>query len=322
MASGSAAAALGNWTWAADDRLTRRCQPEQPMSRSWVPVLSGLTAARELRKSGVKVCVVEARARVGGRTLDHPIVGGHVVEGGGQWIGPGHTRILSLAKELGVATFPSYFDGKMVISILGVRIFRNDDEADSADMKHVKHILESFAKTVPLDAPWSAEHAREWDDQTVADWLEKNTRDEETKQTFRINLATELGSPSKISLLYYLFFIHSAGSIRAHDYEALERRFQGGPQSLSAKLAEALGEDLVLSSPVMRITSDGRTGVELESKRIKLKARRVVVAMMPADTRRIEFTPVLPPERRGLVNGWRGQSSIKVNAVYDKPFWR
>ena len=44
--------------------------------------------------------------------------------------------------------------------------------------------------------------------------------------------------------------------------------------------------------------------------------------MMPADTRRIEFIPMLPPERRGLVNGWRGQPSIKVNAVYDKPFWR
>ena len=212
--------------------------------------LAGLTAARELRKQGVKVCVLEARPRVGGRTLDHAIGGSHVVEGGGQWVGPGHTRILSLASELGVATFPSYFDGKMVISILGVRLYRKDDQTDSADMKRVKHIFETFATSVPLDAPWSAEHAREWDDQTVADWLDKNTRDEETKQSFRINLATELGSPSKISLLYYLFFIHSAGSIHAHDYEALERRFVGGSQSLSAKLADSLGDDLVLSSPV------------------------------------------------------------------------
>ena len=116
---------------------------------------------------------LEARPRVGGRTLDHPIGDGHVVEGGGQWVGPGHTRVISLAKELGVATFPSYFDGKLVILILGVRLFRKDDEADSADMKRVKHILETFARSVPLDAPWSAEHAHEWDNQSVADWLEK-----------------------------------------------------------------------------------------------------------------------------------------------------
>ena len=89
------------------------------------------------------------RPRVGGRTLDHPIGGGLVVEGGGQWIGPGHTRILDLAKELGVATFPSYFDGKMTISILGVRLLRKDDEVDSPDMKRVKHILEAFGAVGP-----------------------------------------------------------------------------------------------------------------------------------------------------------------------------
>jgi monoamine oxidase len=60
-----------------------------------------------LRKKGVKVCVLEARPRVGGRTLDHAIGCGNVVEGGGQWVGPGHTRVLALARELGITTFPS-----------------------------------------------------------------------------------------------------------------------------------------------------------------------------------------------------------------------
>jgi monoamine oxidase len=30
----------------------------------------------------------------------------------------------------------------------------------------------------------------------------------------------------------------------------------------------------------------------------------------------------LPPARRGLVEAWRGDLSIKVNVVYDEPFWR
>ena len=60
--------------------------------------LAGLTTARELTRKGEdSVVVLEARERVGGRTLNLPIGGGHIVEGGGEWIGPGQNRIALLA---------------------------------------------------------------------------------------------------------------------------------------------------------------------------------------------------------------------------------
>jgi monoamine oxidase len=114
--------------------------------------LAGLTAARELLKNGVSVCVLEARDRVGSRTLDHPIGGGHVVEGGGQWVGPGQTRVLALAKELGIATFPSYYEGRIVLSISGLRFTRPGDEADSADLNRVKKLLDNWAGTETSEA--------------------------------------------------------------------------------------------------------------------------------------------------------------------------
>ncbi|MBW2190258.1 MAG: FAD-dependent oxidoreductase [Deltaproteobacteria bacterium] len=52
--------------------------------------LSGLMAGRELQRRGVdSFLVLEASDRVGGRTLNMPIGSGHVVEVGGEWIGPG-----------------------------------------------------------------------------------------------------------------------------------------------------------------------------------------------------------------------------------------
>jgi monoamine oxidase len=64
--------------------------------------LAGLTAARDLQRAGLRVLVLEARDRVGGRTLNQPIAPNVVVEVGGQWVGPGQDRVLALIAELGL----------------------------------------------------------------------------------------------------------------------------------------------------------------------------------------------------------------------------
>ncbi len=76
--------------------------------------LAGLSAARELKRVGVDCQVIEARDRVGGRTLNEPIGGGEIVELGGQWIGAGHDHALSLIANLGLDTFPTFGEGRNI----------------------------------------------------------------------------------------------------------------------------------------------------------------------------------------------------------------
>src|SRR3954468_9109013 len=68
--------------------------------------LAGLSAARAAASAGASVGVVEARDRVGGRTLNEEIGDGQVIEVGGQWSGPTQDRLAALARELLVDTFP------------------------------------------------------------------------------------------------------------------------------------------------------------------------------------------------------------------------
>jgi len=77
--------------------------------------LAGLVAARELRRAGKSVVVLEARDRVGGRVLNADIGDGKVVEVGGQWAGPTQTRVLALARELGIETFATHTHGENLI---------------------------------------------------------------------------------------------------------------------------------------------------------------------------------------------------------------
>src|ERR687889_1376035 len=130
--------------------------------------LAGLSAARELRSSGREVLVVEARDRVGGRTLNEPIGDGKVVEVGGQWIGPTQDRLAALAAELGVETFPTYGTGENVIEHHGkLRRYRGTIPRLSPlvllDVERAQRRLNRLAGQVSLEAPWETPDARRLD---------------------------------------------------------------------------------------------------------------------------------------------------------------
>src|SRR5215210_1405300 len=91
---------------------------KQPPARSADVVvvgagLAGLTAARELVAQNRSVLVLEARDRVGGRVLSHPIPGSYT-ELGGMFTGPTQDHIQALAKDVGVGLFPAYNTGNNV----------------------------------------------------------------------------------------------------------------------------------------------------------------------------------------------------------------
>ena len=144
--------------------------------------LAGLAAAHDLETAGVRTQVVEARDRVGGRTLNHELRAGQPVEVGGQWVGPTQDRILAMAERLGVETYATYDKGWHQLSYQGnVRRFRSTlpprlPPLVLADFLQALVRLGRMARQVPLDAPWAARRADQWDTTTLGDWLHDATR--------------------------------------------------------------------------------------------------------------------------------------------------
>src|SRR5215475_3815750 len=101
-------AAAGAALWLPTGAATAIAKKRKPRKQRRVDVaivgagLAGLTAARELTRAGHEVCVLEARDRVGGRTLNHHVSKGVIAEAGGEYIGPTQNHIAALAKEMGV----------------------------------------------------------------------------------------------------------------------------------------------------------------------------------------------------------------------------
>jgi monoamine oxidase len=125
--------------------------------------LSGLMAARELRRRGEESFVVlEARDRVGGRTLNMPIGDRHVVEVGGEWIGPGQDAIAALIRELGIGAYDHYYEGDTTYDIEGKLsrgLLPDVTFSEAVDFAKVAWQLDRLSAKLPLGEPWLAKNA-------------------------------------------------------------------------------------------------------------------------------------------------------------------
>ncbi|HCB57457.1 MAG TPA: putrescine oxidase, partial [Arthrobacter bacterium] len=296
---------------------------------------SGLTAARELKKAGLSVAVLEARDRVGGRTWTDTIDGA-VLEIGGQWVSPDQTALLELLEELGLKTYSRYREGESIyVGGDGQRTRYTGDsfpvsESTGAEMDKLIGILDGLAAEIGATEPWAHPKARELDTVSFHHWLRRNSNDEEACNNIGLFIAGGmLTKPAHaFSALQAVLMAASAGSfshLTDEDF-ILDKRVIGGMQQVSLLQAAELGADVVLNSPVRTINweedADGGHRVTAVSERATVNARFVIMAVPPNLYSRVSFNPPLPRRQHQMHQHQSLGLVIKVHAVYSTPFWR
>jgi monoamine oxidase len=303
--------------------------------------LAGLSAARNLSAAGHSVVVLEARDRVGGRTLNHDIGSGHVAEAGGEFVGPTQDHILALATAVSVGTFNAYDSGNNIYknglvnlkySDTGVLGTAPPDPLLIADIIKLSAQIDQMAGNLSPTAPWTSPNATDWDALTLETWVRNNSLNHDgiLKLLAPFTQALFGCEPRDVSLLFTLAYVAAAGNeTNKGTFERLlnvrggaqQSRFIGGSQLIAQRVAAALGSSVQLSSPVRRIIQTG-TGVTVESDLVTVSAKQVVVAIPPPLASRIRYEPLLPAARDLLTQRLAMGALMKVEAVYATPFWR
>ncbi len=292
--------------------------------------LAGLTAARELAAAGRSVLVLEARDRIGGRIVNEDIGDGKIVEMGGQWVGPTQDKLLGLAAELGVGTFPTYDTGRKVLHFNGKRgtyagAIPRISPLVLIDVGQAQARLEALAKKVPTDAPWAAVNAERLDGQTFETWIRRNTVSTSARKLLALAAeAVFAAEPGDVSMLHVLFYSHASGSFQQlidTTGGAQQDRFTGGSALIAQRLAENLGNIVRLNTAVGGIEVAGDT-VTATTAAGQFEGRQIIVTGPPLLAGRIHYQPALPAWRDQLTHRTPMGSVIKCQVIYDEPFWR
>lgn len=291
--------------------------------------VAGLSAARTLSRAGIEVTVVEARDRVGGRTLSQDL-DGQRIDLGGQWIGASHRRLQRLAGELSLTTFPQHGTGKKVLDRGDGKLRTFSGFLPKVGLFALVELglklgkLEKLAAAVPLRDPMAAPGAAELDAQSLAEWLERNVSTRRARDMIALAAQMILAcEPREVSMLYFLLYAHAGGGVQALaeiEGGAQERRFVHGAQQISERLAAELGSRVVLSNPV-RAIEQSASGVTVHAAKGALTADRVIVALPPALCGKLDLGE-LSSARAQLHTRMPMGSVVKCIASYERPFWR
>ena len=277
--------------------------------------VAGLAAARELRRAGARVVVLEARDRIGGRIFTHrePALLPVPVELGAEFLHGGAPETMALAREAQLLTCD--IAGERFLARGRGRVARMDD------------------------AFWTR----------IGRVLGRLDEEREPDRSFAAFLRAEAGSPSlamerRLARDFVQGF-HAADAARISERALAEGgnpagdeeeqrmgRFLDGYDRVPAWLAGDLGRGaLRLNTVVRRVTwRRGEVTVEAAAGRRTLRFRaRAAVITLPLGVLQarapaagaVAFHPALPPATRRAIAGLAMGRVVRITFAFRERFW-
>ncbi|EFJ48092.1 hypothetical protein VOLCADRAFT_60905 [Volvox carteri f. nagariensis] len=282
--------------------------------------LSGLACAKKLHEIHREstILILEARDRVGGRTLSVPFHG-DAVDLGGQWVGPAQHRALTLLHELGLKTVRQTWFGES----------QSSSGPNLTDLVGLGYrSLDAWAAGVRDPGSWSRADAVAWDRLSVQDFFDAHVALPGVRRELDLLVRTVTASePAHLSFLYFLAFLGMCGGLTAvgdGDGGAQSFKVAGGAQQLACRLACDLqargGVEVRLNTAVTHIAwqSDRDT---ISACTTRIQASKVVLAISPPLWGTIEWSPPLPLDKAAVASRMYMGSAVKTIAVYKTRFW-
>jgi monoamine oxidase len=296
--------------------------------------LAGLHAATTLESVGMRVLVLEAQRRVGGRVHSMRQQGG-TAEAGGTYIGAGYERVIAAAQRHGVELMD-------VTPVL--EFFREQDLALDGEIIRqgdwAAHPKNDFPQRDKEHLPWNYHRVLTMRDNPLNDpseWLDpRHAALDVSAHAWLRSLGL---SERAIALAYGL---NVSFGRDAHDVSALLLLFRGafskqqrarsasdslgftarhGVQLIPDAMAAALSVGVELEHAVAAIALENDRAVVSCANGRRFTARHAIAAVPPPVLRRIAIEPELPPQQAEAIATLPSQPLTQVYLAPRSRFW-
>jgi monoamine oxidase len=301
--------------------------------------LAGLNAALNLADSGVRVVLLEASPRVGGRCYTADKAEGRPEFGASQ-VGASYARVLDVCRRFNVALAPgANINAPMVFHLDGQMVTRQQwpgsplnktvgDEREVLPQALSGYFLRKYGHFSALD-DWMAPEARALDI-PYRQWLQKMGASPHAIHIINSGLVDpDVDRVSALALMHEHAFslseLDTFGDKTLDRFEAYSRISQhvvDGTSRVPEAMARHLGDAVRLNSPVARIDMDKSSATVTTKDGRVFKAGHVVMAIPFQSMRNIAITPALNGDiGKAVANlGFQRQSQVFFH-LKGTPYW-